>query len=229
MKTGNIIAYNLIFIYIMKYIKSNKQKFLMTFIIMLLAFVALIKPQGTLADSYSNNDEDKTISIDKKIRSIKDDIYVDNIPSTTRIFYQNDVIEFKIKVTNTGDVDLKNITVVDNLPPFLKLIFYPGTYDSVNNKIEWKIDSLNAGDSQRFLIRAKIDKAQYVNVITKETNVATVSVDGDVQKDDAIYYIGGRSGVTIPDTGSMDLIIQTGVIVSLGFVGLAIRKKIRGY
>ena len=47
--------------------------------------------------------------------------------------------------------------MTDQLPPFLKLIFFPGSYNKTDNKIEWTIDELNAGHSQEFLIRAKSD------------------------------------------------------------------------
>ena len=203
-------------------------------VILTLAFIALtlgyfIKPIEVKADSYSNNDNRKTLSVDKKLRSIHWSEYFDNISSSKKVFYQDDIVEFKIKVTNTGTTNMKNIKVTDNLPPFLKLIFFPGSYNSTDNKVEWTIDELNAGHSQEFLIRAKIDKASEVKTLTKETNVATARVDEISEKDDATYYLGGKDGVIIPETGSMDLIVQTIGVVGLGLTGFGLRKKIRGY
>ena len=206
-----------------------KNKVILTLALMTLVTGSLVKPVMVKADSYSNNDNRKTLSVDKKLRPISWSEYVDNISSSKKVFYQDDVIEFKIKVTNTGTTNMKNIKVTDNLPPFLKLIFFPGTYNSTDNKIEWTIDELNAGHSQEFLIRAKIDKATEIKTLTKETNVATARVDELGEKDDATYYLGGKDGVIIPETGSMDLIIQTVGVVSLGLTGFALRKKVRGY
>lgn len=197
----------------------------------------LINPALVRADSYSNDDQ-KTITIDKKLRSLADSKYVDNISSSTKIFSNGELIEFFVKVTNSGDTNLKNIKVTDNLPPFLKLIFYPGTYNSTDNKLEWTIDELNAGHSQEFLIRAKIDKASEVKTLTKETNVAQVRVDELGARDDASYYIlnkgttivpDGKGEIIIPETGNGALIIETIGVISVGLSGLALRKKIRGF
>lgn len=208
-----------------------KNKILSTIFLVALTAGSLIKPVFVKADSYSysNTDNRKTLSVDKKLRSIHSSEYVDNISSSNKVFYQNDVIEFKIKVTNTGTTNMKNIKVTDTLPPFLKLIFFPGSYNSTDNKVEWTIDELNAGHSQEFLIRAKIDKATEVKTLTKETNVATAKVDEVSEKDDATYYLGGKDGVIIPETGSMDLVVQTISVIGLGLSGFALRKKIRGY
>ena len=178
------------------------------------------------ATSYSNDNE-KTISIDKKLREVGEVEYVNNISASEKVFYENDLVEFKITVENTGDGILKNIKVVDYLPPFLKLIFYPGTYNSTDNKVEWTIDSLNAGDSQEFLIRAKINDSKNVKTLTKETNVAKVCVDEICEKDDATYYIG--NGVAIPNTGNTGLIVKTMIVLTLVGTGIAFRKYSRGY
>lgn len=217
-----------------KQVKHNKKLFLaVTFAV--LAMGSFSFPASVKADSYSSDDNRKTISVDKKLRSIWDSEYVDNISSSTRIFAEDQVVEFKIKVTNTGTTNMKNIKVTDELPPFLSLIFYPGTYDSTTNKVEWSIYELNAGNSQEFLVRAKIDKSEYVKTATKETNVVKVSVDGINEKDDAIYYIGNIGStatdnqVIVPETGNASLLIETVGVVATGISGLALRKKIRGY
>jgi uncharacterized repeat protein (TIGR01451 family) len=207
-----------------------KHKFLS--IVMAVSALAILflslNPIEVKAQSYSDNNQ-KMISIDKKVRSIHDSSYVDNIASSTKVFYQDDIIEFQIKVTNTGDNTLKNIKVTDQLPPFLKLIFYPGTYDSTNNKIDWTIDQLDAGNSQDFLVRAKIDQVKDVKTLTKETNTSSVSVDELGAKDDASYFIAAGGGVSIPNTGDGSLPIKTGIVITLGLAGFLVRKKVRGY
>jgi uncharacterized repeat protein (TIGR01451 family) len=208
--------------------KQNKSLFL-TATLAILVCGSLFAPVGVKADSYSSDDGRKTISVDKKLRSIHSSEYVDNISSSTKVFTNQDVIEFKIKVTNTGTTNMKNIKVTDQLPPFLKLVFFPGTYNSTDNKVEWTIDELNAGNSKEFFIRARIDKAENVKTLAKETNVVKVSVDDINEKDDATYYIGTKSGVIVPETGSMDLVIETVGVITAGISGLALRKKIRGY
>lgn len=211
----------------MKQVEHNKSIVLFLILAAMAVLFSSIFSVKAHATSYYSSDDEKTISIDKKIRAIKDTEYKDNISASERIFYENDLIEFKVVVENTGDGVLKNIKVVDYLPPFLKLVFYPGTFDETNNKVEWTIDELNAGHSQEFLIRAKINNSKNVRTLTKETNVAKVCVYEICDKDDAIYYIG--NGVAIPDTGTTDLIVKTVIVLALISGGIAFRKYARGY
>jgi uncharacterized repeat protein (TIGR01451 family) len=81
------------------------------------------------------------LSIDKKVRDINWNYYLDNISTATKVFNNGEIVEFKIKVTNTGTTNMRNIKV-RSITPFLKLIFYPGTYDSTNNKVDWTMMSL---------------------------------------------------------------------------------------
>jgi len=178
------------------------------------------------AESYSSDDE-KTIIVDKKLRSVHDNEYKDNILSSDKTFYEDDLIEFKIRIENSGDTMLKNIKVVDKLPPFLKVIFNPGTYNETDNQVEWTIDELDAGEAEEFLIRCQIDQSDEVYSLTKETNVAEACVDEICDNDDAIYYIG--NGVSIPSAGDPSLIIKTGLVLSSITAGFFLRKKARGY
>lgn len=223
----------------MKQVNKNYKKFLTVLLLSCLFGSKLVMPSVVNADAY-NSDDQKTISVDKKLRYVGDKKYVDNISSSQKTFNNGELIEFFVKVTNTGDTNLKNIKVTDNMPPFLKLIFYPGKYISTDNKVEWVIDELNAGHSQKFLIRAKIDQATNVKTLTKETNVVNVRVDELGARDDATYYIlsrgttsvpkaDGKGEIIIPVTGSGSLILETIGVISMGLTGLAMRKKIRGY
>jgi uncharacterized repeat protein (TIGR01451 family) len=207
--------------------KEMKHKIIsLAFIVV--AFVILFStlvPIKAGAESY-NGDDEKTLILDKKIRSIHDDEYKDNILSSERVFYEDDIVEFKIRIENSGDTKLRNIKVIDKLPPFLKIIFNPGDYNETDNQVEWTIDELDAGEAEEFLIRAKIDQAENVYNLTKETNVAEACVDEICDNDDAIYYIGG---ISIPNTGAGGLIVQTGLILSGTVAGFILRKKARGY
>jgi hypothetical protein len=78
-----------------------KKKILMAVLAMFSLFT-LLTPAIVRADIYSNTDNRKTLSIDKKVRSLKWDYYLDNVSSSTKIFRNGEIIEFKIKVTNTG-------------------------------------------------------------------------------------------------------------------------------
>lgn len=61
-------------------------------------------------------------------------------PSDPR-FKPNDFICFKVKVTNTSNTTLTNVTVKDFVPPDIEAINGPGSYDS-----NTKIVTISAGD-----------------------------------------------------------------------------------
>jgi uncharacterized repeat protein (TIGR01451 family) len=175
---------------------------------------------------YSSDQNKKEISIDKKVRSIDESEYYDNIEASKKTFFQNDVVEFQIKVQNTGDQNLNNVDVKDLLPKHLGLIFYPGDFDKDNNKIEWKIDTLVPGESRVYLIRAKIQDTNDINTLTQQTNTAQVSVDDLNDTDNASYFIGKAN---VPDTGASDIVIKTLLVTLIATSGFYFRKIARGY
>lgn len=187
--------------------------------------LSLAKPTEIKAQ-YSTTETKKEISIDKTIRGIGDTQYFDNIESSRKVFYENDVIEFKIKVENTGNQDLVNIKASDKLPNNLTLIFFPGTYNSNERLIEWTIDRLSPGEHKEYLVRAKVTDVTEIKSIVSRTNNAKACSDNTCDDDNASYFIGKS---TVPATGAGDLIVKTIGIVTLVASGLALRKYARGY
>ena len=191
---------------------------------MAILFLSLFNP--TKAFGYNDGDRAQTISVDKKVRSIDDSQYYDNIESSKKTFYENDVVEFQIKVENIGTEVMYNINVKDMLPKYLSLIFNPGTFNDDQDIVEWNIDKLEAGESKTYLIRAKINDSSKLNVLTKQTNKAEACGAGQCDTDNASYYIGK---VTVPATGAQDIILKTVLVASVAGLGFCFRKKARGY
>lgn len=191
---------------------------------MAILFLSLLSPVN--AYGYETTNVPKEISIDKKVRSIGDSQYVDNIESSTKTFYENDVIEFQVNIKNTSDKTLSNIDVKDMLPKYLSLIFYPGTFDADQKIIDWKIDSLASNETKTYLIRAKINGSTGLNVLTKQTNKAE-TCDADQCDNDTSSYFIGKS--TVPATGASDVALKTGLVITLVGLGFGFRKKARGY
>lgn len=205
--------------------KHNIKKLTSILTALAILTLSLVKPFGIEAQ-YSTTESKKEISVDKTIRSISDTQYFDNIGSNKKIFYENDVIEFKIKVENTGNQDLVNIKATDKLPKNLTLIFLPGTYNSNTGLIEWTIDRLSPGESKEYLVRAKITDTTEISSVVSRTNNVKACADNTCDEDNASYFIGKP---TVPATGASDLIIKTVAIVTLVASGLALRKYARGF
>jgi uncharacterized repeat protein (TIGR01451 family) len=197
-----------------------------------LLFLAVSNPLKIMADNYEPGEDERRISVDKKIRSINDKDFSNNIESSTKIFKENDTIEYSIAVENSGKLTLNNIEVNDRLPSNLSLIFYPGTYDRTNNKINWKIDELKPAEIKTYYIRAKIIETSKLNLsngnLEKLTNYVDVRSDtGTSASDQASCYVG--AGVTtIPKTGA-SLPLQTLIVLTIGSAGIIFRKYARGY
>ncbi len=188
--------------------------------------LSLLNPIKTYSQYYSSSESKKEISIDKKLRKLNQPEYVDNIEASTKTFFEKDIIEFQINVENIGNETLNNIKVKDILPDYLDLIFYPGTFNKTENKVEWTIEKLNAGEVKPYLIRAKIKNTNKINTLTKKTNRAEVNVDNLNDSDNASYFIGKS---TVPDTGASDIIIKTILVALAGTSGFYFRKLARGY
>jgi len=191
---------------------------------MAILFLSLFNP--TKAFGYNDTDNTKVISIDKKVRSTDDSQYYDNIESSKKTFYENDVVEFQIEVKNIGTQVVYNINVKDMLPKYLSLVFNPGKFDSDQNIVEWNIDKLEANESKNYLIRAKINNSTKLNVSTKQTNKAEACGAGQCDVDTASYFIGK---VTVPATGASDIVIKTILVALLAIGGFSLRKFVREY
>lgn len=182
------------------------------------------------AQYYSQSNVKKSISIDKKVRNVHDNNYLDNIDFNKKVFYENDLVEFKITVLNNGNEDLTSLRVGDSLPMGLNLIFYPGTLDKATNNLIWTIDSLKAGESRDYLIRAKITK---VNNLMKDGSATAMLINkadiktGDIDDtDSASYYVGVP---VAPVTGDDGMIIKTVIVFLTASGAVYLRKLARGY
>jgi len=192
-------------------------------ILSLLLMTALVFPSGVFADSYSQGEVNYQVSIDKKIRPIDDRNFYDNIGRDQKIFVSGDVMDFNVLVENTGKDILYDLVIKDFYPVVNQIILSPGEIDRINRMVSWKIDTLSVGETRNFTLRAKIVTN---NASMSQTNVVTVSNNNVYDKDTATFYVASK---TIPVTGSNDILIKTGIVLTLSLTALALRKVARGY
>ena len=205
--------------------KNKNLSFSFVITAMAVLFLSLLNPSKVNAQYYSTENK-KEISIDKKVRSIGDTQYSDNIEASRKTFYEKDVIEFQIKIENIGNQRLDTVKVKDTLPKYLGLIFYPGSFNEKDNSVEWNIDRLEPGESRIYLIRARIQDSTKLSILTKQTNSVETKADTLGDSDTASYYIGNT---IVPDTGAADVAVKTLLIVSIAASGFYFRKLARGY
>lgn len=189
----------------------------------ILLAATLVSPRGVFADSYSQGEVNYQVSIDKKIRPIDDKNFYDNIGRDQKIFVSGDVMDFNILVENTGKDILYDLVVKDFYPIVNQIILAPGEIDRINRTISWKIDTLSVGETRNFTLRAKVITN---STSISQTNIVQVRNNNVFDKDTATFYVASK---TIPVTGNSDVLIKTGIALTLSLTALALRKFARGY
>ncbi len=184
---------------------------------------------GGVRAQYAGEEISEQVLIDKKVKDLASGTVADNLDKSQKIFVDGDSIEFVIKIENDFNSDLENVKVTDKLPLYLQLVFFPGTYNKTLNSVEWEIDRLAAGESKTFNIRGIIrDVPSWVTVNNPKlmTNWVTVKSEKSQDSDTAKYYVASKG---VPVTGNSDILVQSGIILSLALSGLSLRKFVRGY
>jgi len=197
-------------------------------ITVLMATFLTLRPRLALAQYYGGTEEKTKLILDKKVRWVPNGDSLDNIDKSVKVFYENDVIEYSILIRNGGNTNFSEIELRDYLPKYLSLIFYPGEYKTDSGEIVWKIENLNPGEEKTYLIRGKINETANigVNSVLQMTNKAEAKVGDIADSDAASYFIGGSS---IPETGDIDLLIKSAMVLSTAASGWFLRKYARGY
>ncbi len=178
------------------------------------------------AQYYGQGGSSTKIVVDKMVRPISDSVFYDNIDPSKKIFSPLEMIEFKIVVENTSNVDLVDVTVIDKLPEYFSLIFYPGVYNSGDRSIIAKIAKLSPGEKKVYLVRGKIDYSKAIEAKLQQTNLVRAFTDRVSDSDEAKYFIALTS---IPNTGFGDIEIRSILATMLLALGFGIRKRVRGY
>lgn len=198
----------------------------LAFSAIVILLLSLFRPSNAFGQSYSNGETKTKISVDKKVKSINDSQYFDNIEASKKTFFEKDLIEFQIKVENIFTEPVYNVNVKDMLPKNLGLIFYPGKFDNDQYIVEWNIDKLDPGESKTYLIRAKVQGVSRFSTLTKQTNKVEACGGGTCNADNASYFIGKT---TVPATGNADILVKTILIALTAASGFSFRKLARGY
>lgn len=190
----------------------------------LLALSFLLSGGNTVAAQYYQPSEDKKeVVVDKLIKFNEN--YIDNISASQKVFVNGESIDFKIKIYNSGNVDLFNITVEDKLPKYLAVLIHPGTYDKTSSKISWKIDKLVAGETKEYYVKSRISNYELAAELD-QINFVDAKNDMVYDSDKATYVIGGKQ---MPVTGSLSLIIGSVLSLTMLGGGIGFRKYSRGY
>jgi len=91
---------------------------------------------------------------------------------------EGDTVTFEIVVTNNGDAQATNVSLVDQLPAGLTLIGGSATQGNYSPATAaWTIGTLNDGETATLILDATVDAGQGGNTITNTTTAATGDQD----------------------------------------------------
>lgn len=177
------------------------------------AFAEECEPNGAYGETCTY---EKRFEVSKKVRLEGDDTWKDKIVGVK----DNEVIEFKIKIKNKGEVDVDNMKMTDYLPDEL---FRTGG----SGLTEYWSD-FEAGTSETFIIKARIRKEEFDRDDNFEkcvVNKAKAEEDGDKVGSDTATVCYGDEIKELPETGAT----MTEALTILGLVstglGLLLKRK----
>lgn len=134
----------------------------------------------------------------------------------------NSIVEFRIRVTNTGEVETDNMKMEDFLPS--ELVRVGG------DKLTEKWDEFEPGATKTFKIEVKLheDELKRENFDKCVVNKAEVRFDGTFEgSDTATVCYGDRTVTELPETGFEEVLLPLGLgLIAVGYV-LKKRSEVR--
>ena len=157
----------------------------------------------------------KRFDIEKKVRKEGDDSWKDKVTDVKK----GEVVEFRIEIQNTGEIEVDKMKMSDNLPDELNKTGGSGLTE------EW--DNFEPGESKKFIIKAKINDSEFdtKNFEKCIVNEAKAKQDKkDVGSDSATVCYGNGTITELPKTGAESNMILGLVGAGLVSLGLFVKK-----
>ncbi len=184
--------------------------------------------------TYGGGSEcDKGFKIKKEVR-IKD---TDNFAETVSDVQKGQVFTFRIVVENIGDVDGKDLEMIDELPAELEKVDGSLTEDIevIDNGDDNDVNGCTAeGNAVKvFCIKVKVKDAQYQTGVQKcVVNLARLK--GDMNEDgnketiatDTATVCYGKGITELPKTGASDTLLATILGLSMVAGGVLLKKRL---
>jgi len=156
----------------------------------------------------------KNFDIEKKVRKVGDDSWKDKVTGVKK----DEVVEFKIKVKNAGEVDVDKMKMTDKLPKELERVGGDGLTEY------W--DDFDEDETKTVVIKAKVKDSEYdrKNFEKCVVNKAIVEYKGDQEASDtATMCYGDGEPTELPKTGG-NTVVYGALGLGLMVVGAASKK-----
>ena len=180
---------------------------------------------------YGDSESHRQIIVDKKIKSIDQNYWSDNLSSDNILFTAEELVFFKIYVKNTGNETLKNITLIDYIPEYTKYILSDGDFKDTENRTDWTIDQLDPGQEKEYFLRVQVKDINSLpqgDILVSINKAKVTTESGESDEDTAQFPISTQIlAAKLPEAGGSNLLkIIAAAIV--GGIGVIARKFGRG-
>lgn len=220
------------------YLRMKKQ-----IVIAALLFTAIMAIVST-ADAagqygpYGGGEQSANIMVDKLVAVPTDNkggityTYVDNLSRNDYKFKSGNYIWFKIKVQNTSNKTLENVTLEDTFPQYLEVFPNGYIYDAQTRKLTLNLGTLKAGETKEVTLKARVlpqnqlpaDKGLFCIVNTVKAWSGNVADSDNAQLCIEKQVIGTTTPPKeIPKTGA-ELPLMLSLSGAIGFIGTKLRR-----
>ncbi len=153
---------------------------------------------GTWTNSASVTcDEGVTDTDSATTRVIAPSVEIEKTGPTARYLLQT--ADYVIRVRNTGDVVLNDVTVTDEIPTGMSFVSSTGGGTVFGRSITWDLGSMNPGETKQFGLTLRCDQRD------TWTNVATVTTkEGATDTSEQETLVIAEAGLTISSTDRVD-------------------------
>lgn len=155
----------------------------------------------------------KNFDVEKKVRKEVDDSWKDKITNVKK----GEVVEFKVKVKNDGEVKVNDMEMIDKLPKEMERVGGDGLTEY------W--GDFEPGETKTFTIKAVVKDSEYdrKNFEKCVVNKAEIEYKGDEEASDTATVCYSDKKVTeLPKTGGSSMLYGA---LGLGLVALGVVSK----
>ncbi len=159
----------------------------------------------------------KSFKVTKYVRIQGDDEWEDKVVDVQ----EDEVVEFKIKVKNVGEVEVDDMKMEDFLPDEMERVGGSGLTEYWND--------FEPGETKTFVIEAEVNDSEYdaENFEKCVVNKVEIEYDGDFEGSDTATVCYGDVEITeLPSTGATSTIALT--VAGFGFMifGALVKKRL---
>lgn len=182
------------------------------------------------------------VSINKTVANPQTAVFVDNLGVNDPKFAVEQIVNFRLAVTNTTNQSIGRVMVKDIFPQFVSFVSGPGSFDANSKTLSFEVANLNANETRTFDVQGKTAAENQLPAsagIVCVTNQATATLDdGRLTQDNSQLCVEKKvigAQVVVTKGGVVTQIPSTGpelysllILVPSALLGAVLRKKAIG-